>query len=130
MYSGGAAQPCVEIGYAGGDVVADQPHALDPVNPALGGFIGVPDLEAGSGNVLHASRPSVTTTSTSRTSRGSISLGVWSVMSTPISLSASADSVLTAVPGLVPAEYICTVSPAICRISPAAIWDLPADAHE
>src|SRR6476469_3374075 len=54
MYSGAAAQPCVEIGYAGGDVVADQPHALDPVNTALGGFVGVPDLEAGSGNVLHA----------------------------------------------------------------------------
>jgi hypothetical protein len=47
-------------------------------------------------------------------------------MSTPTSLSASADSVLTAVPGLLPAEYTCTVSPAICRISAAAIRDLPA----
>src|SRR6476620_5674421 len=50
---------------------------------------------------MWASRPSVTTTSTSWTIRGSIDLGVWSVMSTPTSLSTSAESVLTAVPGLI-----------------------------
>ena len=41
------------------------------------------------------------------------------------SISDWADSELMAVPGLVPAEYTRTVSPAIWRISPAAIWDLP-----
>lgn len=30
-----------------------------------------------------------------------------------------------ALPGLVPAEYTCTASPAISRMRPAAICDLP-----
>ena len=58
--------------------------------------------------------------------RSSVScFGVWSVMSTPTSRSVSADSSLIADPGLVPAESTVTVSPAILRMRPAAIWDLP-----
>src|SRR5258705_13969810 len=52
--------------------------------------------------------------------------GRCSLMSTPTSASASADRSLTAAPGLVPAEYTSTVSPAILLIRPAAICDLPA----
>ena len=52
-------------------------------------------------------------------------MGVSPVMSTPTSASDSADRSLIAVPGFVPAECTSTVSPAILRISPAAIWDLP-----
>ena len=39
-----------EIGDAGGDVVADQAHALDAVDAALGRFVGVPVLEPGAGH--------------------------------------------------------------------------------
>ena len=42
-----------EIVDAGGDVIADQPHPFDPVDPALGGFVGVPVLESGAGHRLH-----------------------------------------------------------------------------
>jgi hypothetical protein len=120
-------QPHVEIGDTGGDVVADQPHTFDPVDPAFGGFVGVPDLEAGSGNVLHACfAPECDHDVNIADQLWVNQFGCLVVMSTPTSLSASADSVLTAAPGWVPAEYTCTASPAIRRISPAAIWDLPA----
>lgn len=42
-----------EIGYAGGDIIADQPHPFDPVDPALGGFVGVPVFESCAGHGLH-----------------------------------------------------------------------------
>jgi hypothetical protein len=56
---------------------------------------------------------------------GSMGLVVWSLMSTPTSARDSAESRLIEIPGWVPAEYTCTESPAMVRISPAAIWDLP-----
>jgi hypothetical protein len=42
-----------EVVDAGGDVVADQPHALDAVDAALLGFVGVPVLELRSGGRLN-----------------------------------------------------------------------------
>lgn len=115
-----------QIGDAVCDVVTDQPHALDALDAALRGFVGVPVLELGSGDRLNVGlATNVTTMSTSRRSWGSTGCGVWSLMSTPTSASDWAERSLMAVPGLVPAEYTCTASPAILRIRPAAICDFP-----
>ena len=46
------AQTFGQIVYAGGDVVANQPHAFDAVDTALGGFVGVPVLELRPGDRL------------------------------------------------------------------------------
>ena len=46
-------------------------------------------------------------------------------MSTPTSSRVPTDRALTTSPGLVPAEYTSTWSPAALRMRPAAIWDLP-----
>ena len=55
-----------EIGDTGGDVVADEAHAFDSADAALGRFAGVASLEPGAGHwVDAASRPGVSTKSTS-----------------------------------------------------------------
>jgi len=98
---------------AGGDVVAHEAHAFDAVDAALGGFVGVPALDAGAVERLDvASRPRVMTTSASRTICSVMALGVSAVMSMPSSCSDRAERALTAVPGLVPADSTVTVVPA------------------
>lgn len=42
-----------EIGYAGGDIITDQPHPLHPIDPTLGGFVNVPVLESGARHGLY-----------------------------------------------------------------------------
>jgi hypothetical protein len=39
------ARPSDQFVNAGGNVVANQPHAFDSVDAAFGGFVGVPILE-------------------------------------------------------------------------------------
>jgi hypothetical protein len=41
-----AASGGVQVGDAGGDVVADQPHTFDAVDAAFGGFVGVPSTNS------------------------------------------------------------------------------------
>ena len=45
----GGCESCVKTADALFDVVTDEAHALDAVDAAFGGFVGVPVLEAGSG---------------------------------------------------------------------------------
>ena len=109
-----------------GDVMADQTHAVDPVDAAFGGFVGVPDLDrvppAGS---TRASRPRTMTRSTEAMRSSMSCFRDRSVMSTPTSRRTTADSPLIVDPRFVPAESTVTVSPAIFRMRPAANWDVP-----
>ena len=115
-----------EIGDAGGDVVADQAHAFDAVDAAFGGFVGVPVLEPGAGHGVDVGLASegdhdVDIANELRINEcGCVSGDVDADLGQGLS-----GQVVVPVPGFVPAEYTCTVSPAILLISPAAIWDLP-----
>ena len=119
-------ESCVKTADALFDVVTDEAHALDAVDAAFGGFVGVPVLEAGSGKGVDVGFAPQCDDDVDVAGQLQVDgFGVWSVMSWG-GCRTWAERSLTAVPGLVPAEYTATVSPAIWRISPAARCDLPA----
>jgi hypothetical protein len=111
---------------AGVDVVADQAHALDAVDAAFGGFVGVPVLQLDAVGNLHRGVATEGDDEVDRSQQVGVdgSGGLTADIDADLGEDLSREGV-DLLAGLVPAECTSTRLPAALRINPAAIWDLP-----
>ena len=106
--------------------MADQTHAVDPVDAAFGGFVGVPDLDRGAAGGLNSGVAAENDDPVDRGDEIIRELFQGSVGDVDPDFEEDyADSPLIVDPRFVPAESTVTVSPAIFRMRPAATWDVP-----